>query len=65
MSGLEARDQLDSAPAYKPTLVPTNHPALAGVLQEKCAGGHRHVQLVGKEACSRAAVYHVGCVMQW
>ncbi len=57
MSGLEARDQQGSAPAYKPTSVLTNHPALAGVLQEKCAGGHRHVQLVGKQACSRAAAY--------
>ena len=48
MYGLEARDQLGSAPAYKPTSVLTNHSALSEVLQKKCAGGHRHVQLVGK-----------------
>ena len=36
MYGLEARDQVGSAPAYKPMSVLTNHLALAGVLQEKC-----------------------------
>ncbi len=57
MYGLVARDQLGVAPAYKPTSVLTNHPALESVLQKRCAGGHRHVQLVGKRACSNAAVY--------
>ena len=60
MYGLEARDQMGTAPAYKPTSVLTNHPALAGVLQEKCAGGHRHVQLIGKQASSRAAAHPRG-----
>jgi len=57
MYGLVACDQVGSAPAYKPTSVLTNQLALASGLQDKCAGGHRHVQLVGKQACSRAAVY--------
>ena len=57
MYGLRAQDQLGLAPAYKPTSVLTNHTALECVLQDKCTGGHRHVQLVGKQACSRAAVY--------
>ena len=57
MYGLVARDQLGVAPAYKPTSVLTNHPALESVLQGRCTGGHRHVQLVGKHACSKAAVY--------
>ena len=57
MYGLVASDQSGSAPAYKPTSVLTNHPALASVLQDKCGGGHRHVHLVGKQACHRAAVY--------
>ena len=60
MYGLEARDQLGSAPAYKPTSILTNHSALAEGLQKRCAGGHRHVQLVGKHACSRAATYPRG-----
>ena len=51
MYGLVARDQLGLAPAYKPTSVLTNHPALEDALQGKCTGGHRHVQLVGKHAC--------------
>ena len=38
----------------------TNHNALLEVLQKRCTGGHRHVQLVGKQACSRAAVYPRG-----
>ena len=29
-------------------------------MQEKCACGHRHVQSVGKQACSRAAAYPRG-----
>ena len=57
MYGLRASDHLGSAPAYKPTSVLTSHPALAEVLQERCSGGHRHIQLVGKRACSRAATY--------
>ncbi len=57
MYGLVASDQSGSAPAYKPTSVLTNHPALVNVLQDKCRGGHRHVQLVGKQACQRAAAY--------
>ena len=52
-----ARPKIGLAPAYKPTSVLTNHSALESVLQTKCGGGHRHVQLVGKQACSRAAVY--------
>ena len=60
MYGLEASDELGTAPAYKPTSVLTNHPALAEVLQQRCRGGHRHVQLVGKHACTRAAVYPRG-----
>ena len=60
MYGLVSWDQLGPAPAYKPTSVLTNHPALAGVLQEQCHGGHRHAQLVGKHACTKAAVYPRG-----
>ena len=60
MYGLRASDHLGSAPAYKPTSVLTSHPALAEVLQERCSGGHRHVQLVGKHACSHAARYPSG-----
>ena len=51
MYGLEARDHLGSAPAYKPTAVLTNHDALSEVLRNNCPGGHLHVQLVGKHAC--------------
>ena len=60
MYGLEASDHLGTAAAYKPTSVMSNHPALAEVLQERCSGGHRHVQLVGKRACSHAAMYPKG-----
>lgn len=60
MYGLEASDHLGTAPAYKPTSVLSNHPALAEVLQERCSGGHRHVQLVGRRACSHAAIYPRG-----
>ena len=60
MYGLEARDRIRSAPAYKPTSVLTNHDALSEVLQKRCTAGHRHVQLVGKQACSRAAIYPRG-----
>ena len=52
MYGLVARDEMGSAPAYKPTSVLVNSHAAAEVLQERCSGGHRHVQLVGKRACS-------------
>ena len=57
MYGLVASDRSGSAPAYKPSSVLTNHTALASVLQDKCGGGHRHVQVVGKQAFQRAAVY--------
>ena len=60
MYGLEARDNQGSAPAYKPTSVLTNHPALVEVLQERCSGGHRHAQLIGKSACTQAARYPPG-----
>ena len=63
MYGLEASDRLGSAPAYKPTSVLTNHLALAGVLQKRCTGGHRHVQLVGKQALGRP-VTRVGFATQ-
>ena len=39
MYGLEASDDLGTAPAYKPTSVLTSHPALAEVLQERCQWG--------------------------
>jgi hypothetical protein len=57
MYGLVAVDHLGSAPAYKPTRVLTSHPALAEALTRRCDGSHRHAQLVGKSACSRAAQY--------
>ena len=60
MYGLEARDHLGSAPAYKPTSVLTNHEALEELLGRRCTGGHRHVQLVGKHACAKAAQYTKG-----
>ena len=60
MYGLMSKDSEGWAPAYKPTSVLTNHPALAEVLQEGCSGNHRHAQLVGKGACSRAACYPRG-----
>ncbi len=60
MYGLEARDHQGSAPAYKPTSVLTNHRALVEVLQERCSGGHRHAQLIGKSACTQAACYPPG-----
>ena len=60
MYGLEARDNQGSAPAYNPTSVLTNHPALVEVLQERCSGGHRHAQLIGKSACTQAARYPPG-----
>jgi len=60
MYGLMARDELGMAPAYKPTSVLTNHHALVEVLHQRCSGGHRHAQLVGKHACSHAAVYPAG-----
>mgnify|MGYP002809148429 FL=1 len=55
MYGLETRSGQGTAPAFKPTSVLTNHPALMEVLQERCQGGHKHEQLIGKGACSRAA----------
>ena len=60
MYSLESSEYLGTAPAYKPTSVLSNHPALAEVLQERCSGGHRHVQLVGTHACSHAAIYPRG-----
>ena len=60
MYGLEARDHAGVAPAYKPTSVLTNHPALVEVLQERCDGSHRHAQLIGKSACTQAARYPSG-----
>ena len=60
MYGPEARGHIGSAPAYKPTSVLTHDPTLAEVLQEKYASGHCNVQLVGKQACSRAAAYPRG-----
>ena len=60
MYGLMGRDHLGPAPAYKSTSILTNHPSLAGVLQEQCAGRRRHAQLVGKHACTKAAVYPRG-----
>ena len=64
MYGLEAVDQLGSAPAYKPTRILTNHPSLAEALTRRCDGSHRHAQLVGKSACARAAQYPHGCASQ-
>ena len=60
MYGLETRDGQGSAPAFKPTSVLTNHSALIEVLQERCNGGHRHAQLIGKSACAQAARYPPG-----
>ena len=60
MYGLEARNHEGAAPAYKPTSVLTNHPALVEVLQERCDGSHRHAQLIGKSACTQAARYPSG-----
>ena len=60
MYGLVPSDHQGVAPAYKPTSVLTNHPSLAEVPQEKCTGDHRHAQLIGKGACSRAACYPRG-----
>ena len=57
MYGLVAVDRLGPAPAYKPTRVLTSHPALAEALTRRCDGSYRHAQLVGKNACSRAAQY--------
>lgn len=68
MYGLVSWGELGLAPAYKPTSMLTNHSALAEFLQTKCAGGHRHVQLLGKHACSKAAVYPPGlcaAVVKW
>jgi len=68
MYGLEARDHEGVAPAYKPTSVLTNHPALVEVLQERCNGTHRHAQLIGKNACTQAACYPPGlctAVVKW
>ena len=64
MYDMEARDQMGSAPAYKPTSVLTNQSALAEVLQNKCTGGHRHVQLVGNQTCSRPQPTYVGYATQ-
>ena len=60
MYGLEARDPHGVAPAYKPTSVLTNHPALFEVLGIRCDGRHRHAQLIGKSACSQAARHPPG-----
>ena len=60
MYGLRASDEQGSAPAYKPTSVLTNHPALVEVLRKRCDGGHRHAQLIGKSACTQAAQYPPG-----
>ena len=60
MYGLEARDHRGVAPAYKPTSVLSNHPALVEVLQTRCSGNHRHAQLIGKSACTQAACYPSG-----
>ena len=60
MYGLETRSGQGSAPAFKPTSVLTNHPALIEVLQDRCNGGHKHAHLIGKGACSQAARYSPG-----
>ena len=57
MYGLVAVDRSGPALAYKPTRVLSSHPALAEALRRRCDGTHRHAQLVGKSACSRAAQY--------
>ncbi len=57
MYGLKARDTMGEASAYKPTRVLTNHEALAEALSRQCNGMHRHAHLVGKTACTKAAVY--------
>ena len=46
--------------AYTSTRILTNHESLAGPLSTTCTGGHRHVQLVGKHLCSKAARYPEG-----
>ena len=50
MYSLMARDEQGPAPAYKPTSVLTNHPALVEVFKKRCNGGHRHAQFIGKSA---------------
>ena len=57
MYGLKARDAMGEAPAYKPTKMMSNHEALAEALSRQCDGKHRHAQLVGKTACTKAAEY--------
>ena len=47
-------------PAYKPTRVMGSSPSLVEALSARCAGGHRHAQRIGKQACSRAAAYPRG-----
>lgn len=64
MYGLVSSDHQGVAPAYKPTSVLTNHPALAEVLQKRRSGDHRHAQLIGKGACSRAACYPMGSLQR-
>ena len=62
MYGLTALGRQGLAPAYKPTRVLTNHPAITEALSRRCDGNHRHAHLVGKSACSRAAHHlHVMC----
>ena len=63
MNGLEARDRLGVAPAYKPTSVLTNHVALEEVFRRKCSGGHRHVQLVGNTRVQRRPNILRACAM--
>ena len=55
MFGLRTRDVQGEALAYKPTTIVTNNEALAETLSRRCTGCHRHAQLVGKIACTKAA----------
>lgn len=55
MYGLWARDAEGAAMAYKPTMMVTNHEAVAEAVSRRCTGGHRHAHLVGKTACTKAA----------
>ena len=57
MYGLKTTDAEGEGMACTPTKVITNHDTLAEALSRKCNGAHRHVHLVGKAACTRAAQY--------
>ena len=59
--GLTSRDSEGPGLAKKPTRVLTNLPSVAGMIDRKCQGGHRHVTLLDGKAKAAAAYTEEFC----